>query len=182
MPRIPYPDLASLSAQVRAAIGERPANVSLMMAAASEPVYRGLGQLGSALIGGSSLPPNLRELAILRVGYMSGSAYEVFQHEALARHIGMSDAQIDAIRAGDGVSPALDQAERDVLAFVEDIVANVRASDATLAAVRQHLGPGQVVDLIVVTGYYMTICRLLETSGVEIEEAPIDWSTFAPPK
>ena len=182
MPRIPYPELASLSPQVRQAIGEQPANVSLMMAAASAPVYRGLGQLGGALISGSSLPPKLRELAILRVGYLSGSAYEVFQHEALARHIGMSEAQIDAIRAGDGASPALDQAARDVLAFVEDIVANVRASDATLAEVGKHLDTSQLVDLIIVTGYYMTVCRLLETSGIEIEASPIDWSTFTPPQ
>lgn len=180
MPRIAYPELASLSPAVREALGDQPPNVSRIMAAASEPVYRGLGQLGGALISGSSLPPVLRELAILRVGYISGSAYELFQHEALARHVGMSEAQIDAIRKGDAASPALDRAERDVLAFVEDIVANVRASDATLAAVRQHLGDRQVVDLIVVTGYYMTVCRLLETSGVEIEASPIDWSTFAP--
>jgi 4-carboxymuconolactone decarboxylase len=178
MSRIPLPDRASHSHEVREAIGERPANVSLLMAAASGPVYRGLGQLGSALIRGSPLPPKLRELAILRVGYISRSAYEVFQHEALARHIGMDEAQIDAIRAGDGASPALGQAERDVMAFVEDIVVNVRASDATLAAVRQHLDISQLVDLIVVTGYYMTVCRLLETSGIEIEEEPIDWSVF----
>ena len=152
------------------------------MAAASEPVYRGLGQLGSALISGSSLPPVLRELAILRVGYISRSAYELFQHEALARHVGMSEAQIDAIRGGDAASPALDQAERDVLVFVEDLIANVRASDANLAAVRRHLSDQHVVDLIVVTGYYMMICRLLETSGVEIEASPIDWNAFAPSK
>lgn len=179
MPRIPLPELSSLSPEARAAIGKTPANVSLLMAAASEPVYQGLSQLGSALISGSHLPANLRELAILRVGYISGSAYEVFQHEALARYIGMSEAQIDAIRAGDSTSPALDQAERDVMAFVEDIVANVGASDATLAAVRQHLDTSQLVDLIVVTGYYMTVCRLLETSGIEIEESPIDWNTIA---
>jgi len=182
MPRIPLPELASLSPEVRQAIGERPANVSLLMAAASEPVYQSLGRLGSALIGGSSLPPNLRELAILRVGYISGSAYEVFQHEALARHIGMSEAQIGAIRAGDGTSPALDQSERSVMAFVEDIVANVRAGDASLAAVGQHLDTSQVVDLIIVTGYYMTVCRLLETSGIEIEATPIDWGAFEPRK
>jgi alkylhydroperoxidase family enzyme len=171
-----------LSAEMRAAVGENPANVGLMMAAASEPVYRGLGQLGSALIGGSRLPAYLRELAILRVGYLSGSAYEVFQHEALARHIGMSDAQIDAIRAGDRASPSLDQAGRDVMVFVEDLVANVRASDAALAAVATHLETDQVVDLIVVTGYYMMVCRLLETSGIEIDETPIDWSAFGPPQ
>ena len=179
MPRIPYPELSSLPRQVRDGLGENPANVSLMMAAASGPVHAGLGQLGRAHISGSRLPPKLRELAILRVGYLSRSAYEVFQHEALARHVGLDEAQIDAIRAGDAGSPALDTAQRDVLVFADDLVANVRASDATLAAVRTHLDDSQVVDLILVTGYYMTVCRLLETTGVEIEEAPIDWNAFA---
>jgi 4-carboxymuconolactone decarboxylase len=178
MPRIAYPDPASLSPELRAALGDNPPNVSRIMAAASEPVYRGLGQLGGALIKHSSLPPVLRELAILRVGYMSKAPYETFQHEALARHVGMSEAQIDAIRAGDAASGALGLAERDVMAFVEDLVANVRASDANLAAVRKHLSDQQVVDLIVVTGYYMTICRLLETSGAEIEATTIDWSDY----
>lgn len=182
MPRIPLPDVASLSPEVRGAIGDKPANVSLLMAAASPAVYRGLGALGSALLSGSRLPPNLRELAILRVGYLSGSAYEVFQHEALARHIGMSEAQIDAIRAGDRASPALGPIERDIMAFVEDIVANVRASDERLAAVMQHLDSSQIVDLIVVTGYYMTVCRLLETSGIELDESPIDWQAQVQPQ
>lgn len=179
MPRIPYPDLAGLPADVRAHIGEQPANVSRMLAAASGPVSHHISAMGGAFINGSSLPPQLRELAILRVGYLSNAAYEVFQHEALARYVGMSDAQLAAIKAGDTASPALDRAQRDVLAFVDDLVANVRAGDATLGAVRQHLDDTQLVDLILVTGFYMLICRLLETAGVEMDDAPIDWSTIA---
>lgn len=178
MPRMALPDPADLAPDIREAIGENPPNVTRLMAMASAPVYRSLGQLGGTLIASQNLPANLRELAILRVGYMSGSAYELFQHEALARHIGMSEAQIDAIRAGDGNAQALDQTERAVLAFVEDIVVNVGASDKTLAALRNHLDDSQVIDLIVVTGYYMTVCRLLETSGIEIEADPIDWAAF----
>ena len=179
MPRIPYPDLASLAPDVRASIGEHPANVSRMLAAASEPVFRVVSAMGGAFINGSPLPPKLRELAILRVGYISNAAYEVFQHEALARHVGLDDTQIAAIRAGDAASPALDPAQRAVLAFVDDMVANVRAGDDTLGAVKRHLDDTQLVDLILVTGFYMLICRLLETAGVEMDAAPIDWSTIA---
>lgn len=181
MPRIPYKDVSQLSESARKTIGEIPANVSRMLATASPPVFEAVGAVGSAFINGSSLPPQLRELAILRVGYLSNAAYEVFQHEALARHVGMSDAQIAAIRAGnpDGV---LDQAQQAVLAFVDDLVKNVRASDETLAAVRNHLDDTQVVDLILVSGFYMLISRLLETTGVELDEAPIDWNTVAEPR
>ena len=178
MPRIPYPDLAGLPPEVRAHIGERPANVSRMLATASGPVFHHMSAMGGAFINGSSLPPQLRELAILRVGYISNAEYEVFQHEALARHVGMSEAQLAAIKAGDCAAPSLDRAQRDVLAFVDDLVANVRAGDATLGAVKRHLDNTQLVDLILVTGFYMLICRLLETAGVELDEAPIDWSTI----
>src|SRR4029079_2119842 len=127
-----------------------------------------LHELGHTFINASPLPPRLREVAILRVGHLSHSAYEVFQHEALARHVGLSDAQIDAIRAGDPSAPALGEAEAAVLAFVDDLVKNVRVGDAALAAVRRHLSDAELVDLILVSGAYMMISRLLETTGVEL--------------
>jgi alkylhydroperoxidase family enzyme len=43
-----------------------------------------------------------------------------------------------------------------------------------LAAVRSHLSDQAVVDLILVIGLYMTVSRLLETTGVELDHAPID--------
>jgi alkylhydroperoxidase family enzyme len=178
MPRIPYPDETKLSAEMRAHLGEIPANVTRMMAAASEPVFKGVSAIGSAFISGSSLPDKLREIAILRAGYVCGSRYETFQHEALGRYVGLTDAQIDAVREGNAASPALDEVESAVLAFADDVIQNVRASDETLAAVRKHLSDAHVIDLILVTGAYLMISRFLETTGVELDEEPIDWDEF----
>jgi alkylhydroperoxidase family enzyme len=177
MPRIAYADEAGLSAAARAELGANPANVSRMLAVASEPVFHAVGAIGAAFIRGSALPPRLRELAILRVGYLSNAAYETFQHEALGRFVGLTEAEIAAIRAGDAAS--LGEVEVAVLAFVDDVVVNVRASDATLAAVRRHLDDRQVVDLVLVSGAYMMISRFLETTGVELDAEPIDWNAFA---
>ena len=171
MPRIPYAEKASFS-------DPNTANVTRMLAVASPTVSKAMGDLGSAFIKGSPLPPKLREIAILRAGYISNAIYETWQHEALGRFVGLNDEQIAAIKAGDANSDALDAAERAVLAFVEDVILNVRASDATLSAVRKHLGDAEVLDLILVTGYYMTISRLLETTGVELDAEPIDWNVF----
>ena len=43
---------------------------------------------------------------------------------------------------------------------------------ATLAAVRQQFCDRQVLDLIMLIGLYMTVCRLLETTGVEPDPIP----------
>ena len=50
----------------------------------------------------------------------------------------------------------------------------MRASDGILAEVRRHLADDQLVDLIMVTGTYMIVSRLLETTGVERERQSID--------
>ena len=42
--------------------------------------------------------PSLRELAILRVGRLSRAAYEVFQHERIAREAGVAEDKIAALR------------------------------------------------------------------------------------
>lgn len=178
MPRIPYPDESQMSRELRAHLGAAPANVTRMMAAASEPVFKAISAIGQAFISGSDLPGKLREIAILRAGYVCKSRYETFQHEALGRFVGLTDAQIAAVREGRCDSPALDAAERAVLAFADDIIHNVRASDETLAEVRSHLSDRHVVDLILVTGAYLMISRFLETTGVELDEEPIDWKAF----
>jgi len=180
MPRIPYPE--NLSESVRASLGASPPNVSRMMAGATEAVYNGFGKFNGALLVSSELPATLRELAILRVGYLSGASYEIFQHESLALHVGLTQVQIDAIRAGDRSSSALDEAQLAVLDFVDDVVENVRASDETLAAVRSHLNDTKVLDLLLTIGTYMMVSRFLETTGVEIDPEPVDWNTFFPKK
>ena len=39
---------------------------------------------------------------------------------------------------------------------------------------RAFLTDRALVDLILVIGLYMTVSRLLETTGVELDQAPID--------
>src|ERR1700734_1002203 len=134
MPRIPYPDPASLPEAMRRVVIENPSNVTRMLAAASEPVFKGFAALSMGFMGGGSpLPPQLRAIAILRVGHLSNAAYEVFQHEALARHVGLSEAQIDAVHTGGAAAAVLGEAGAAVLAYTEDLVKNVRPRDAPLS-------------------------------------------------
>ena len=65
--------------------------------------------------------------------------------------------------------------EKAVLRYTDDVVRNVKASDKTLKAVQAFLTPGAVVELTLTIGYYMMVCRLLETTGVEGEEGQAEW-------
>ena len=91
--------------------------------------------MGNALLYRCELDPVLRELAILRVGRLSRAAYEVFQHERIAREAGVTDDKIAALRDATIEAPAFSDNEKAVLRFADDVVRNVRASDKTLKAV-----------------------------------------------
>ena len=117
----------------------------------------------------------MRELAILRVGRLSRAAYEVFQHERIAREVGVEDGKIAALRDATIEAPAFTDHEKAVLRFTDDVVRSVRASDRNLKAVQAFLSPGAVIELTLTIGYYMMVCRLLETTGVEGEEGQAEW-------
>ena len=183
MPRIAYADPATLPDSVRTSVARAPINVVRMMAGASDGVFNGFNAFSGAFYGpNSSLPPTLREVAILRVGYMSHASYETFQHEASARLAGLGDGQIEAIKHGGEHVEALDAVQQAVMNFTEDVVKNVKASDATLAAVRRHLSDKQVLDLTLLIGLYMMVSRFLETAGVDLDAKVLDWKNVVPQK
>lgn len=176
MPRIPYADPNIVPESMRQAANPESPNVQRMLANASEGVFNGFSALTGALLRDSSLPSTLREVAVLRLYYIHKGEYAIIEHEALVRHLGMSDQWIDAIRNGDFDSPTLDDRERAVLRFTDDILENIEASDKALAGVRAHLTDMQVVDLIIAIGGFMTGAYFLRTTGVEVGGTAIDWS------
>jgi 4-carboxymuconolactone decarboxylase len=140
------------------------------MLAHSPPVARGFARLGGALLQDSTLDPRLREAVILRIGLLAGAWYEVEKHTAIARAVGLSDAEIGALAPGQDAS-ALDAPMRAALALTDELFADIRASDAVLEAARRHLDDRQLVELVVTAGYYGLVCRVLETLGVDREES-----------
>ncbi len=68
----------------------------------------------------------MRELAIIRVGRLSRAAYEVFQHERIAREVGVEEDKIAALRDATIEAPAFTDNDKAVLRFADDVVRNVQ--------------------------------------------------------
>lgn len=168
MARVPYPAPEALAAETRDYLGKLPPLNLFRMMAGGDGLLRAFVQLGNHLLFKSRLPPVLREIAILRVGGLSNARYEVFQHERIARGLGMTDGLIAAIRHGPD-DPAFDDLQRLVMRFTDDVVRNVRASDETFEPLRARLSLQELQELTVTIGYYMTASRFLETFDVDIE-------------
>lgn len=170
MARIPYPDAKSLATETQDQLAKLPPLNLFRMMAGGEGLLRAFVQLGNHLLFKCKLPPVLREIAILRVGVLSRAGYEVFQHERIARGLGMSDALLAAIRQGPDAAE-LDELQRLVMRYTDDVVHNVRASDDTFEPLRARLSLQELQELTVTIGYYMTASRFLENFDVDLETA-----------
>lgn len=168
MARVPYPDPKTLPAETQDYLGKLPPLNLFRMMAGGDGLLRAFVRLGNHLLSRSKLSPVLREIAILRVGALSNARYEVFQHERIARGLGMTDGVIAAIRRGPD-DPAFDDLQRLVVRFTDDVVANVRASDETFEPLRARLSLQELQELTVTIGYYMTASRFLETFDIDLE-------------
>ncbi len=151
------------------------------MLAGGEGLLRAFSRFGNHLLFKSALDPVLREIAILRVGVLSDAAYEMYQHDA---HQPQPRHERGAARRRSAPAPTTRRSTTCsalVMRYTDDVVRNVRASDATFDAARPStLSLQELQELTVTIGFYMAVSRFLETFGVDIEApgttAPLDVS------
>jgi alkylhydroperoxidase family enzyme len=168
MARIPYPDIASASPEVKDMLARlpAPANIFNMMAHA-ETCLKPVMKLGGTLLGKLRLDPKLRELCLLHAVKLEGGEYEWMQHVPIAKDLGATDDQIAALARGDDAAGCFSPLETAALRFTREVVVDARASEAGLANLRAHLSDREVVELILMAGFYIMLARLTESLGVE---------------
>jgi 4-carboxymuconolactone decarboxylase len=118
------------------------------------------------LLARSTLPPRLRELAILRVARRRECAYEWVHHVEFATELGLSESEIEA--AGRGT--AADEFESTLLAAVDELDENSTLSDETWSALGEQLDERQRMDLVFTIGGYGLLAMAFNTFGIEPEQ------------
>ena len=93
----------------------------------------------------SSLPADLRELAILRVAALCGSKYEMNEHSPYAARAGVSEEGIKA--ALEGRSQNLSEKQWAVVQYAESMTKDVKVPRNVFDAVKSILDNRQVVEL-----------------------------------
>ncbi|MBC7598625.1 MAG: carboxymuconolactone decarboxylase family protein [Polaromonas sp.] len=176
MARIPYFDLSQASPQIRAVVVNRPPLNIYRVVAHGGATAEGFLALGSAILRGSELDPQLRELVILRVGALSQAHYEIYQHRRVAAQAGVPVEKIEAVlqNADHAATCAtFTDLEQAVLNYTDAVVRHVKAPADLFDPVSAALPPQQLVELHMTIGFYMLVCRLLENLEVELEDPPV---------
>ena len=126
-------------------------------------------QLILALLTETDLNPRLREMVILRVAQRCDGQYAWVQHAAIAVIVGVEHEQIAALERGEAPDGLFTDRERTAFIFAEEVLDTCRASDRTFAAVRAMFSPSEVLELLLLIGYFRMICGVMTTLHVELE-------------
>ena len=118
------------------------------------------------LLTRSTLPPRLRELAILRVAHRAHCVYEWAHHVDLGMREGLTEDEIDAVQRGE----ADDDFDRIVLAGVDELFDKSELSDATWSALSERFDERQRMDFVFTVGCYTALAMAFNTFGVELEK------------
>jgi len=126
-----------------------------------------MNPLGAALLASTRTSMRDRELAILRVALRTGTPYEWANHVPGALAGGATEAEIRAVTDPDATWPDADAA---LLRAVDDLCADDCVSDATWAALRAHRDEAEIIEFLVLIGYYRLMAGVLNSLGVPVEE------------
>ncbi len=141
---------------------EGPFNAFLLQPQVGGP----LQSLGSAIRYATTLSDRVREVAILVVGVHWQSEFEWYAHEAVGRHVGLTDDELAGIR--DGSYAVLPEDEAAVAGLTHALVAAGDLDDPAYARAVALLGESGVFELTTLVGYYATLALQLRVFRVGV--------------
>jgi 4-carboxymuconolactone decarboxylase len=123
-----------------------------------------LQAVGSAVRYQTALPDRAREIAILVVAVHWDSDFEWYAHEAIGRHVGLTDDELSAIRSG--ADDVLPEAERLLARTTRLLAADGDLDDAAYGEAVALLGEAGLFELLTLVGYYATLALQLRVFRV----------------
>jgi AhpD family alkylhydroperoxidase len=166
--RIPPPAESELPDDIRETLAALPPlNLFRVLANAPES-FKPFLDMGSSILFRSAFDARKRELAILRIAHVTGSRYEWTQHVAIARRVGVTDAEIERV-AIDGPVGSLGEEGNLLCRVADEISRDVRLSDAALSQILERYGSREATELILCCAWFNLVSRFLESARVPLE-------------
>ncbi len=129
-------------------------------------------QLGDSIRFENSLPPALREFAILITARFWSARYEWHAHSKLALELGISQEAIDAIGVGEAPKN-LPEDQELIYQFCTEILNDKDISDNTYAKAVSKFGELTVLDILATTAYFGFVSVILNAIRQPVPEGGI---------
>lgn len=169
-PRMPPVDrtlLSAYAAQIFDHVGPGgPAN--LVATLAHQPALFEVYLPVTIALQGGTLPSRWRELCILRLSHLLHCNYIWHQHSRIATRCGVSEVEVDQLRAAP-TEPPWSPSEQALLMAVDELVETGSIGTTIWSVLRTELSDAQLTELPLLVGHYSGLAYLSNATGVQIE-------------
>ena len=117
------------------------------------PFFRHFFQAADLFERQSTLPDRLRELIILRTGWLCGAPYAWSEHVRMGHIAALTPEEIERITVGSDAAGWTDE-ERALIKSAEELHADAMIADATWAILAGFLSHEQLIEVPILVGHY----------------------------
>jgi alkylhydroperoxidase family enzyme len=175
VPRLPL-DEAKAAAD-EASVPDYMAELAIFQVLLNHPkLASGLNDLLARMLWQGKLNSRLRELAIMRIGWLTASEYEWAQHWRVAQGLGVSADDLFGVRDWQSY-PGFGPTEQAVLAATDDVVRDGVVSEQSWAACREAFGAdhAMLVELVTAISAWRMVSSILQSLQVPLEDDVVSW-------
>ncbi|MFQ5665382.1 MAG: carboxymuconolactone decarboxylase family protein [Candidatus Binatia bacterium] len=167
----------ALAAAREAGVPEAMAQLNIFRVLLHQPgLAKCVNDLLLTLLFRGKLDARLRELVIMRIGWVTGADYEWTQHWRVAREqFKVADEDLLALRNWRGCE-RFGPAERAVLTATDETLERGRISAATWTRCVAHVGgPEALVELVTAIGTWHLISQVVLGLDIPLEDGVASW-------
>ena len=132
-------------------------------------LFRRYNAFGGALLFSKILPPRERELVILRVAGRTGCEYEQGHHRRIGAEAGLSADEIARLGRPGTEGWAPDDAL--LIRMADELIDGDQVGDSTWAGLAARWSEPELIELVLLVGFYRMTAGFLNAIGVEPEAA-----------
>lgn len=125
-------------------------------------------ELGKETLTQAKMSDRDRELLTLRVAWQSRSDYEWVSHVVYGLKVGLSEAEIEAVKIG-AEADGWNERDRLLLEATDQIMRGYDMDDATWSALLAYYDQTEMMELVYVVGNYMLFAAVLKTFRIPSE-------------
>ncbi len=117
----------------------------------------------------TGLNGRLREILIIRIGWLTRTAYIMRQHvPKLALADGLTLVECEALQTADGASH-FNEAEAVAIAYADAMTVDVQVPDTVFDPLRRTFSEQEIVEITVLIGTYNMHARVLNALELDLE-------------
>jgi 4-carboxymuconolactone decarboxylase len=116
-------------------------------------IFRCALEMGTVIFKGQ-VPPRDRELAVLRIGWLSRAPYEWGEHVDIAKRYGITTEDIERVTQGSS-APGWSEHDAAILRAVEELLSDHMVCDATWATLAKKFSEPQLIEFVTMVGQYV---------------------------